>query len=171
MSRISKILLLGLLVVFTLACNAIDSRVEQVEDVAKTAEAIASAIPIETLQALPSALPMETLEAMPSAMPEIGNDFDLQGEPLTEWNGVPVMPQASSGQEQDAYSYTFKYEGAVKEAQDFYNDQMGKLGWSPMISMPGDENGAMLVFQKDSQILTVTVAKVDTSIIVILTLA
>ena len=171
MSRTSKLLLLGLLVVFTLACNAIDSRVRQVQEVANTAEAIASAVPFETLQALPSAFPMETLEAMPSVMPEIGDILNPQGEPVAEWKGVPVMPQATAGQEQDAYNYSFKYEGAVKDATDFYNDQMGKLDWSPMISMPGDANGAVLVFQKGSQILTITVAKVDASVIVILTLA
>ncbi len=174
MSRTSKILLLILLVVFTLACNAIDRRVNQVKDVANTAEAvgtaIASAMPIETLQALPSAIPVETLEALPSAMPDFGNMFDPKGEPAKEWNGIPIMPQATAGQEHDASNYSFKYTGTAKEAQDFYNnDAMGKLGWSSMLSMPGDANGAILVFQNGDKILTITIVTSDNSTVVILT--
>jgi len=171
MSRTSKIALLIMLVVFTLACNAIDRRVDQVEDIAKTAEAIGSAIPIETFQALPSALPMETLEALPSAMPDFTSMFDPKGEPVAEWNGIPIMSQATAGQENDANNYSFKFTGTVKEAVDFYNGEMSKLGWSPMFSMPGDENGAILAFQKDNGILTVTVVYTDGTTVVLLTKA
>jgi len=169
MSRITKILLLVLLVVFTLACNAIDQQVNQVEDLAKTAEAIGTAIPIETLQALPSAIPMETLEAISTSMPDFGNMFDPQGEPVAEWNGIPVMSQASAGQEHDANNYSFKFTGTVKEATDFYNGELVKLGWTSMFSMPGNENGAVLAFQKDNDILTITIVSTDNSTVVLLT--
>ena len=171
MSRTSKIVLLIMLVVFTLACNAIDRRVDQVEDIAKTAEAIGTALPIETLQALPSAIPVETLEALPSAMPDFGNMFDPKGEPVAEWKGIPIMSQATAGQENDASNYSFKYTGPVKDAVDFYNAELIKLGWSSMFSMPGDENGAILAFQKDNSILTITVVYTDGTTVVLLTMA
>jgi hypothetical protein len=169
MSRISKILLLVMLVLFTLACNAIDQRVNQVQDVAKTVEAIGTTIPIETLQALPSAMPMETLEAISTSLPDFGNMFDPKGEPVAEWNDIPIMSQASAGQEHDANNYSFKFTGTVKEAEDFYNGELVNLGWTTMFSMPGNESGAILAFQKDSTILTITIVSTDNSTVVLLT--
>lgn len=169
MSRITKIVLLMLLVVFSLACNAINQRVEQVQDTAKTVEAIGTAIPIETLQALPSVLPAETLEAIPSLIPEIGDMFNPQGEPVSEWNGIPIMDAATAGQEVDANNYSFKFTGTAKEAVDFYNGEMVKLGWTSMFSMPGNENGAVLAFQKDNTMLTLTIVTTGDSTVVLLT--
>jgi hypothetical protein len=169
MSRTSKILLLIMLVVFTLACNAVNQRVNEVQDIAKTAEAIGSAIPIETLQALPSAIPMETLEAAATSIPDFEKMFNPQGEPVAEWNGIPIMEQATAGQEHDANNYSFKFTGTTKEAVDFYNDQMVKLGWTSMFSMPGNEAGAVLAFQKDDSVLTITVVTTDADTVVILT--
>ena len=171
MSRTAKILLLVMLVVFTLACNAIDQRVNQVQDVAKTVEAIGTAIPIETLQALPSALPMETLEAAATSLPDFGNMFDPKGEPVKEWNGVPIMDQATAGQELDTGNYSFKFAGTTKDATDFYNTELVKLGWTSMFSMPGDANGAVLAFQKGSNVLTITIVTTDTNTVVVLTYA
>ena len=171
MSRTRKILLLTMLVVFTLACNAINQRVEQVEDLAKTAEAIGSAIPIETLQALPSAMPVETMEAFATSMPDFGNMFDPQGEPVSEWNGIPIMEAATAGQEHDANNYSFKFTGTSKEAVDFYNDQMVKLGWTTLFSMPGSDSGTVLAFQKDTSVLTITIVTTDANTVVILTKA
>ncbi|MFT3893819.1 MAG: hypothetical protein QM730_19485 [Anaerolineales bacterium] len=171
MSRTAKILLLVMLVVFTLACNAIDQRVNQVQDAAKTVEAIGTAIPIETLQALPSALPQETLQAVASEMPDFNSMFNPQGTPVSEWNGIPVMPQASAGQEADANNYSFKFTGTTQEAVDFYNAEMVKLGWTSMFSMPGNNNGAVLAFQKDSTVLTITIVTTDADTVVVLTKA
>jgi hypothetical protein len=171
MSRTAKVLLLVLLVVFTLACNAIDQRVNQVQDAAKTVEAIGTSIPFETLEALPSAMP-EIETAMPdiqTAMPDFNSMFNPQGTPVSEWNGIPIMPQASAGQEADANNYSFKFEGTTKDAQDYYNDQMVKLGWSSMFSMPANADGAVLVFQKGDAVVTVTIVTTDANTVVILT--
>ena len=171
MSRLSKILLLIVLVTFTLACNFINQKVDDVKnDIENTVQAVTTSIPFETLQAVSSALPMETLQALPSSMPDFGNMFNPQGEPVAEWNGIPIMPQATAGQEHDANNYSFKFAGTAKEASDFYNNNtMSELGWSPMLSMPGDENGALLVFQKDNGILTITVTTTDGNTVVLLT--
>jgi hypothetical protein len=171
MSRTAKILLLVMLVVFTLACNAIDQRVNQVQDAAKTVEAIGTAIPIETLQALPSVLPQETIEAVASEMPDFNSMFNPQGTPVSEWNGIPVMPQASAGQEADANNYSFKFAGTTKEAVDFYNGEMVKLGWTSLFSVPGNDSGAVLAFQKDSTVLTITIVTTDANTVVVLTKA
>src|SRR5215212_6901044 len=110
MTRLSKILSFIVVLVFLLACNMVTQPLNDAQNLAQTAQAVASSIPLETLQAVPSAIasviPQETLQALPSAMPTIealatnfGNMFDPQGTPVQEWKGIPIMPQASAGQE------------------------------------------------------------------------
>jgi hypothetical protein len=164
MSRLSKFLLLIVLIVFVLACNFVIQPIDDVQNLAGTAESIASAFPIETLQALPSALPLETIQAgIPTANP--------QGTPLSEWNEIPIMSQATAGQEfNEGLVYSFKVNTSTQEVQDYYNNELANRGWSPTISLPGDENVAIMLFSKDSSFLTITVTFSDGESLVVLTL-
>ena len=181
MSRFNKFLSLSILIVFILACNTVTQPISDVQDLAGTAESIASSLPMETLQALASEIPIETLRALPSAVPSfealasqlapIGDMFNPQGTPDSEWNGIPVMPQATAGQDfPDTRSYSFKADATVKEAEDFYKAELETLGWSSLVNMPSDANGAILIFNKDSSTLTITIAESDGAIVVILTM-
>jgi len=138
-----------------------------VRNTANTAQALAT----DAVFLATQAAPIGTLIANPSLIPDVGNYFDPQGTPVAEWNGIPIMSQATAGQEHDPANYSFKFTGTAQEAVDFYNTTMGNLGWSPLFSVPGDENGALLVFQKDSSILTLTITTVEGSTVVLLTLA
>ena len=171
MSRLSKYLLVFVLIVFILACNTVTRPIKDVQNVAGTAQSFASAMPLETLQSLATNMPVQTLESVASQIPDFGNMFNPQGEPVKEWNGVPIMTQATAGQEHDKSNYSFKFTGTAKEASDFYSAEMVKLGWSSMFSMPGDVNGAILAFQKDSKVMTVTIVTTDNETVVLLTLA
>jgi hypothetical protein len=185
MSRVSKILMVSVVILFVLACNFVTQPVKDVQDLAGTAQAIGSAIPIETLQALPSAIasmiPAETLQALPSAAPTIealatqfGNALDPQGAPAQDWKGVPVMPQATAGQEfteNGANIYSFKASATAQEVQDFYKDKMTALGWSQSLSMPGGSEGGFMAFQKDSSFLTIVITSSEGGVVVLLTLA
>src|SRR5512135_3317332 len=95
MSRLSKFLVVLIVVVFLLACSTLTQPVQDAQNLAKTAEAIGSAIPAGTLEALPSFVP--SLEAIETAIP-LGNIFNPQGTPVQEWKGIPIMPQATAGQ-------------------------------------------------------------------------
>jgi hypothetical protein len=185
MSRVSKILMVSVVVVFVLACNFVTQPVRDVQNLAGTAEAIGSAIPIETLQALPSAIasviPAETLQALPSSAPTIealatqfGNALDPQGAPAQEWKGIPIMSQATAGQEFTENStniYSFKANATAKEVQDFYKDKMIALGWEQSFSMPGGNEGGFMAFQKDNSFLTIVITPSEGSVVVLLTLA
>lgn len=175
MSRLSKYLLVTLLLVFVLACNAISRPFNEAQNVVGTAQSLATTMPLETLQSfattIATSVSEETLEAVSSALPDFGNMFDPQGEPVAEWNGIPIMSQATAGQEHDSSNYSFKFTGPAKEASDFYNAEMVNLGWTSLFSMPGDANGAVLAFQKDNNILTVTIVTTNDSTVVVLTLA
>jgi hypothetical protein len=128
-------------------------------------------MPVETLQSLVTQIPAETLEAAASQMPDFQSMFNPQGTPVSEWNRIPVMPQATAGQEfPDTKSYSFKATATVKEAQDFYSTELQKLGWSSLFNMPADANASALIFQKDDQTLSITITDTNGSIVVVLTM-
>lgn len=192
MSRLSKFLSLIVVIVFLLACNFVTQPINDAQNLAKTAQAlgtllpietiqaastmIASAIPAETLRALPtaiaSAVSQETLEALPSALPDFENIFNPQGTPVQEWRGVPVMPQATAGQEfPENNTYSFKANVTVKEVQDFYNEKLVALGWNQPFEFPMEEAGGIMVFQKENSTLTITITSSEGSVVVLLTMA
>lgn len=184
MSRLIKILPLLIVLLFVLACATVTQPFNDVKNLAGTAESLATAMPVETLKSFATQLPLETLQsfvtqipeetlqAIPSKMPDFESMFNPQGTPVSEWNGVPVMPQATAGQEfPDAKTYSFKVNATVKEAQDFYKAELEKQGWTSFFNMPGDTNGSVQIFQKDDKTLTITIADTNDSVVVILTLA
>lgn len=182
MSRTSKALAVTTLIVFLLACNFITQPFRDAENLAETAQAIGSSIPMETLQALPSAIPAETLQALPSlvpsleafatSMPDIGNILDPQGTPVQEWKGIPIMPQATAGQEfPESNIYSFKANVTSQEVQDFYEEKLAALGWTQPFDIPNESGEvSMILFQKGSNALTIMVMSSEGSTVVTLTL-
>ncbi len=171
MSRLSKFLLLFILIVFILACNTVTKPFDDAQNVVETAQSFATSMPLETIQAFATNMPAETLESVASQMPDFGNMFSPQGEPVSAWNDIPVMSQATAGQEHDKSNYSFKFTGTAKDASDFYGAEMVNLGWSALFSLPSQENGAVLSFQKDSLTLVITIVTTDNETVVLLTLA
>jgi hypothetical protein len=184
MSRLSKILSLAVVVMFVLACNFVTQPVRDVQNLAGTAQSLATSIPIETLQALPSAIasaiPMETLQALPSIAPtfealatDFGNVLNPQGTPLQEWKGIPIMPQATAGQEfneNNTAVYSFRAGVTTQDVQDFYKQKMTDLGWESF-NMPSGGEGGFMAFQKDNSFLTIVITSSEGSVVVLLTLA
>ena len=172
MSRLSKYLLVFTLIVFVLACNTVTRPIRDAQEAVETVQSFATSMPLETLQSFATNMPVETLQSISSAIPNFGDMFNPQGEPVTEWNGIPVMPQATAGQEfADSNTYSFKADATVKEATDYYDAEMDKLGWSSTFNLPGDENAAALVFSKDNNIATITITLQGDAIVVLLTFA
>ena len=179
MSRISKFLMVFGLILFVLACNFATQPLEDVQNIAGTAQSITTALPLETLQALGSAIPAETLQAIPSVVPTIealatvfGDVTNPQGTPVQEWRGIPIMSQATVGQEfSETNTYSFKANVATTEVQDFYSEQLSALGWNQPFSIPVGAEGGLLTFQKDSSTLLITITASEGSVTVTLTLA
>ena len=171
MSRLTKFLSLIALILFLLACSTVTQPFKDVQNVAGTVQSIATAIPVETLKAIGSQIPMSTLEALPSAMPQIQAYINPQGTPVSDWNGIPIMKEATAGQEYtDTHTYSFKVNAKAQDAQDFYKTELPKLGWSSSFTMPNVGNVSVETFQKDSSILNVTIMDVNDSVVVILTM-
>lgn len=181
MSRLSKYLLVLISTVFVLACNAItqpfrdaQEAVGTVQSIASeqplaTLEALASAMPMETLQSLATSLPLETLQSLPSSMPDIQNMTDPQGEPLTEWNGIPILPEATAGEETGGI-YTFEADADVTAVFEYYKTEMSNLGWNEVFSVPDSGGSAVLSVEKDGHLaaITITADPVDGGVLVFL---
>jgi len=166
MSRLSKLVLVSVLIVFVLACNAVSQPFNDVQNAAKTAEALATSMPdvASTVESASTDMPSLalTIEAAGTTLPDIGKMNDPQGTPLTEWKGIPIMSQATAGQEfSDVNSYSFKAPVTVQDVEDYYNTELVKLGWSLKPSLPGDSSGGILLFLKDSNALTITISSSD----------
>jgi hypothetical protein len=179
MSRLSKFLMVLGLILFVLACNFVTQPISDAQNLAQTAQALGTVIPIETLQALPSLIPPETLQALPSSIPTlealataVGDFTNPQGTPVQEWNDIPIMPQATVGQEfSNTNTYSFKANVTTTEVQDFYSQQLTALGWTQPFSIPVEAEGGILTFQKESSTLLITLSASEGTVLVILTLA
>lgn len=157
MSRLLKILLLVVLALFILACGLISNPLSDVQEAASTAEAFASSMPVETLESLTTAIPMQTLEALPSVIPDVGNYFEPSGTPVEEWNGIPVMPQATAGEEFGETTYGYTVPATATDVQSFYNQEMENLGWNSPFGFQASEEGGIMFFQNENDFVTITV--------------
>ena len=159
MSRINKIPYLVVLVLASLACGLITNPLNDAQNLAATAKAMATSMPIQTL------------EALPSSMPDVTQYLNPTGTPVTQWNNVPIMSQAAAGQEFNKNTYSFKASGiTATDVQTFYTTQLKTLGWTTSFSaLGGSDNGTML-FTKDTSVLSITVTTVDKDVVVLLLL-
>lgn len=151
MTKISRIALISVFAAASLACGLFSSPISGVQNFASTAEAVASAIP--------SGIPN---------IPDVTGYLNPTGAPVQEWNGFPIMPQATAGQEFSKSTYSFNAGAtAAADVQAFYTDKLKGLGWSSQFSGAAGE-GAIMAFTKDSSVITITVAKSGADTIVLL---
>lgn len=134
----------------SLACASVTQPIADAKNLAATAEAFAS--------------------AMPSQIPDVTGFMNPQGEPVAEWNGIPIMTQASAGQEFNASTYSYKARITAADAVLFYKEKLTALGWTQPFDVPSGSNMAVLIFQKESSFLTITVAPAEDEFVVVLNL-
>jgi hypothetical protein len=155
MSRIFRITLISILVLFTFACGLISNPLNQAKGLASTAEAIATANPGS----------LSTLEALPSSMPNVGQYFNPTGKPASNWNNIPIFPQATAGQEYNKDTYGFTTHSSVADVDAFYTDQLKTLGWT---SVTNTSN--LIIANKDKSVLEMNILPSNTGATVLLIL-
>lgn len=104
-----------------------------------------------------TAAPAETPESGGSGDP---SDFPLPlptGAPAAEWNGIPIMPQATAGEQGDG-SYYFITGASVQTISSYYQSQMINLGWDLLATSVGQNDAVILIFQDFSTGETASVA-------------
>lgn len=155
-SRSSRFVFIIALIMFVLACNFVTQPVKDAQQAVQTVQSIATAMPLETLQSIGTEIPLQTLEALPSEMPDFQNLTDPQGTPMSEWNGVPVMPQATAGGELSGV-YSYKVNATVQEVIDYYEAEMPNRGWQEGFTVPETNGTALLSYEKDSSAIVITI--------------
>jgi len=157
MSRLFKLLLVTTLALFILACGLITGPISDVENAASTAEAFASSMPVETIEAFTTEVPLQTLEALPSLIPDVGNYFNPTGTPVDQWNDIPIMPEATVGEEFSESTYSYTVPATATEVKAFYEQKMEELGWTSSFSLPVTDEGGILLYQKEDDFVTITI--------------
>lgn len=157
MSRLFRYLLLAALALFILACGLISGPVSEIENAASTAQSFATSVPLETIQAFSTALPMQTIEALPSALPDVTKYFNPTGTPVDQWNDIPIMPQATVGEEFGESTYSYTAPVSATDVQTFYNQSMEVLGWTSPFGFQASEEGGIIFFQNDNDFVTITI--------------
>jgi hypothetical protein len=153
MPRTFRILLFVIVLLLSLACSLITNPINNVKNTANTAQAIAT----DAIALASQAAPFETLIANPTLL-AVGDIFNPQGAPVAEWNGIPVMPQATAGEEVTGL-YSYKASVSAADAIQYYKDQLTPLGWSEEFVQEGEP--AVMFYTKDPQSLTITIAPAE----------
>jgi len=56
--------------------------------------------------------------------------FSSTDQPLASWNGIPIMPQATSGQHVNDTTYAFRVAEILGTIESFYKDSLKSQGWN-----------------------------------------
>ncbi len=108
---------------------------------------IPESTPIPDATATSLALTYESLTSKTTS------DFISTDKPLTDWNGIPIMPQAIAGQQANNGMYTFKVPVDSGTIESYYSDKLKSLGWNL-----ADSRWQGMQFTKDKSVLLVTYA-------------
>jgi hypothetical protein len=161
MSRSSKLLAITIVVVCLLACNFLtqpfgggNKPTEAPQPAGKNTPSVST--DEDSAANTPNAEDIDT----PSAedIEHVDDMLNPQGTPLKTWKDIPVMPQATAGQEfAKDNTYSFKVKADVEEVYDFYKEKLTALGWDEPYPKPIQGDSANIVFVKGNRTLSVTV--------------
>lgn len=120
-----------------------------------------TAMPLLTFTVVVTLAPANTSLQLPRTV-----DTDA-GKPASDWNGIPIMPDAIAG-EGDEESYVFTVKATPQQVQEYYQLELGKLGWQPSTNGDGDSSSMLMFTNNDSATLTVSmIAKGDEVLVVL----
>ncbi len=129
--------------------------------------------PTVTSTDIPTAVPSATVDplaatqlAMMGSMGAITNAslyFHPVGTPLSNWRSIPIMPQATAGQEFSGYIYSYTAAATLDQARLFYGAKAQSLGFSmaPGSGYAGTGNNAQHNVSFVSYNLTLYLASFD----------
>jgi hypothetical protein len=92
----------------------------------------------------------------------------LDGESATDWDGIPIMPGAITG-EGDEEGYVFTVRASSQQVQDYYQLELAARGWQSL-SEENEGSARVLVFVDNaSTLLTVRILTRGEEALVLLT--
>ena len=123
-------------------------------------------VPTLTLTIIPTLIPTNTSQP-PTETPDAVAALVPEGQPASEWNGIPIMPDASAG-EGDEESYVFTIKATPQQVQEYYQLELGKLGWQPFATGDGDPSLMLMFTNNASATLTVSIIAKGDEVLVLL---
>jgi len=119
----------------------------------------------------PAAIPTLTLPAISTFTPANPSlpltETASEGNLAAEWKGIPIMPGAISG-EGDEEGYVFTVKATPQQVQDYYQTELGKLGWQLSSSSDDGSSLVLLFMNSASSMLTVSVLAKQDKVLVLL---
>ena len=92
----------------------------------------------------------------PGETPDEVSGLPSEGQPASEWNGIPIMPGAITG-EGDEESYVFTVKATPQQVQEYYQLELGRLGWQLLSQEEGASSVILLFTNHASETLTVSI--------------
>ncbi len=103
----------------------------------------------------------------PTAMSDLLATLIPHGQPISEWNGIPIMSSALAG-EGDTEAYRFTTAASREQIEGFYNQELLKLGWERLGSSEGDAGAVIMIFSKDDSNVSISIFPKDDVFIVMI---
>jgi hypothetical protein len=121
-------------------------------------------VPTLTLTVVPTLIPTNTF-LPPTEKTAAVTTIVPKGQPASEWNGIPIMPDALTG-EGDEESYVFTVKATPQQVQEYYQLELGKLGWQPLGT--GDGDLSLMFTNNASATITISImAKGDEALVIL----
>ncbi|MGE5777459.1 MAG: hypothetical protein ACM33V_14645 [Chloroflexota bacterium] len=122
----------------------------------------------QSTQAPVSTEPLAPVTPPPAEVQDALSALEPEGEPASDWQGIPVMPGAIAGEEvEDGYSFTTR--STAQDVQQYYEVELGKLGWELFGQTEGKNSSQMLIFTNgDAETLSVSILVKSDELLVLL---
>jgi hypothetical protein len=144
-----KVIILSVLVIALASCNTFSPKPTQTPAPTETS------LPTSTNTPEPTTTPTKT-PVPPTKTPSAPVLPMPSGKPSSEWEGIPVMPNAIAG-EGDSKGYSFIVKASPDDVQKFYANAMAKLGWNMFASGQGTTTAILLMFMKGADLVTISI--------------
>jgi len=126
--------------------------------------------PTQTFTAIPvltTTLPPTSAPLPPTATPDVVSGLIPEGQPDSEWKGIPIMPGAIAG-DGDEEGYVFTIKSTPQQVQEYYQLELGKLGWQLFATGDGDPSRMLMFMDVASTTLTVSIIARGDEVLVLL---
>jgi hypothetical protein len=78
------------------------------------------------------------------------------GQPVNEWNGIPIMSGALAGEEKDGV-YRFTTPASPEEIEVFYNRELSQRGWELAGTKEGNAGAVLLIFSNADDTVSISI--------------
>jgi hypothetical protein len=108
-----------------------------------------------------------TSSANDSTSAPLGNPLNPSAAPVGMWRDIPIMPQATAGEEAEGM-YGYKVDAAPEEVEDYYRKYLPPFKWVESYYEPYQDGMGILMFSRGSSLLTIAISDVNDYLLVLL---